>query len=82
MTVPSDRAAVMADAQRAMMSALLIRGRATADDIRAVVTIPDNIHPSIIGPAVRGLVTEGLIVTDEIRPTGDCNTSGDSPILS
>ena len=56
------RAGISRDAQRALINALLLRGEATADDIRKVVTIPDGIHPSVIGTAIRELAREGVIL--------------------
>ena len=65
----SRRAAVRAAAQRALISALLARGRASSDDIRAVVKIPSDIHPSCIGAAVSALVRDRLIVLDSVATT-------------
>ena len=53
---------IIRDAQRALINALILKGEATADDIRKVVTSPDWINPSIIGTAVWLLAREGIIV--------------------
>lgn len=60
---------VRAEAQRALISALLSRGKATADDIRSVVKIPAGVHPACIGVAVGCLAREGLIVMDSVQTT-------------
>ena len=60
--IQNTRSSVIGAAQRALIQAIFLNGEACADDIRAVVEIPDGIHPSVIGSAVQGLAREGLIV--------------------
>ncbi len=56
------RAGVIRAAQRALIDAIIRNGEASADDIRAVVVIPDGIHPAVIGTAVYLLARDGIIV--------------------
>ncbi len=68
-SLQTSRAAVMAAAQTAMLDVLRSRQTASADDIRHRVTIPDGVHPSIIGTAILGLRRAGVIVPVETIPT-------------
>ena len=68
-SIKSRRAAVRAAAQRALISALLARGRASSDDIRSAIRIPSDIHPSCIGAAVSALVRDRLIELDSVVTT-------------
>lgn len=61
MSLHDDRAAVIASAQRAMLDVLRDQPTASADDIRPRVTIPDGVHPAVIGCAIAGLHRDGLI---------------------
>ncbi len=56
------RAGIIRAAQRALIDAILVNGEASADDIRAVVVIPDGVNPSIVGTAIRLLAQDGIIV--------------------
>lgn len=70
----TDRAAVFAAVQRAMLKVLRKQPTASADDIRPLVRIPAHVHPTIVGIAIRELRRDGLIVTDSTiatsRPAG------------
>lgn len=74
MTLQSERAAVIAAAQSAMLDVLRTHPTASADDIRPHVIIPPHVHPSIIGNAIQGLRRDGVIVPESIiatsRPVG------------
>ena len=48
-------------AQRAMLLHLLNHETVTIDDVRDVVTLPDDIDPCLFGPSVRALSVGGLI---------------------
>lgn len=55
------RADIIAEARRAMLRVLLDKGEATADDVRAVVTIPDEMNPKLFGAVPSELAAEGFI---------------------
>ena len=71
---PLSRAAVWGACQQALLNAIRARGVGNADDIRCVVTIPPDIHPSIVGRAIGALSRAGIIVPVEFittsRPVG------------
>lgn len=48
-------------AQAALLDAIAEHGHATADDIRQRLTLPPDINPTLIGPAVRQLRLAGVI---------------------
>ena len=48
-------------AQSALLDAIAEHGHATADDIRQRLTLPPDINPTLIGPAVRQLRLAGVI---------------------
>ncbi|HUY93331.1 MAG TPA: hypothetical protein VMV10_31685 [Pirellulales bacterium] len=47
--------------RRALLTALLTRGTATADDVRAAVELPDSIDPVCLGAVPLPLVRAGII---------------------
>jgi len=47
--------------RRALLSALLERGRATADDMRAAVDLPAGVNPKLFGAAPGPLARAGII---------------------
>ncbi len=55
------RADFIGQARRAMLRVLLDRGEATADDVRAAVTIPDELDPKLFGAVPSALAAEGFI---------------------
>lgn len=71
---PLTRAEVWAACQQALLDAIRVRGVGDADDIRRVVTIPEGIHPSIVGRAIGALSRDGTILMVEYittaRPIG------------
>ena len=90
---PLIRAEVWAACQQALLDAIRVRGVGDADDIHSVVTIPHDIHPSIVGRAIGALSRDGTIVmveyTTTSRPIGHAHvmrswrlaepTTGQSP---
>lgn len=56
----SHRAAIIRDLTRAAVT-LAIQGEFTADDVRAVVPIPLDIKPVVVGAAVRTAAEAGII---------------------
>ena len=71
---PLTRAEVWAACQQALLDVIRARGVGDADDIHSVVTIPPDIHPSIVGRAIAAMKCAGLIVMVEYvtttRPVG------------
>lgn len=77
-------------AQAALLAAIAENGQATADDIRQRLTLPADINPTLIGPAVRQLRLAGAIRrvgrdTESCRPVAHARplpiwttTSGDA----
>jgi len=63
------RAVYIRQAQRALLLALLERGNATADDIRAKVKLPAGLNPKLFGAAPGPLARKGII-----EPAGFRNT--------
>lgn len=57
----AERLRIVRDAQRALLQGVLTHGTATADDIRAVVPIPDRINPVCLRAAPRPLARLGII---------------------
>ncbi len=55
------RAALVRRLQRAYLDLLLSCGPSTSDSLRALVPLPAGTEPRIVGAAVRGLATAGLI---------------------
>jgi len=47
--------------RRALLSALLATGQATADDVRDVVELPNGINPKCFGAVPSALAREGII---------------------
>ena len=64
------RRALVRDLARAAAQLAIDRGTLTADDVRAVVSIPDEIRPVVNGAAMRDLADDGILVkTGEYRPS-------------
>lgn len=55
------RADLIRDRQRAALRLALTRDDITADDIRAVVPIPPNVRPVVVGAALRPLAVAGYL---------------------
>lgn len=55
------RAALVRELQTAALRAALERGELCADDVRAVVPIPANISPKVVGAAFRELADAGIL---------------------
>lgn len=70
MTSTEQRRIVFAAVQRAALAIVLRQGVVCADDVRAVVTIPDGIDPRIVGPAFGGLKRDGFLERIGTHPTG------------
>lgn len=56
--------------RRALLSALLAHGTATADDVRAAVDLPDGIDPVCLGAVPLPLARAGIIERAGYVPTG------------
>jgi hypothetical protein len=56
--------------RRALLSALVAHGTATADDVRAAVDLPDGIDPVCLGAVPLPLARAGIIVRAGYVPTG------------
>lgn len=56
------RPKLVRDLQRAAVRLALRHWEVTADDLRAVVPIPDGVRPAVVGAAVRGLASAGVLV--------------------
>ncbi len=69
MSLPNRHAKIIGEAQRALLEAIRKNGVASADDIRSVVAIPDDVNPSIVGIAVRLLSKDKIIKVDSIATT-------------
>jgi hypothetical protein len=63
------RPAIIRDIQRAAVRLALDLGNITADDIRAAVTIPPGVRPTVVGAAVRVLAIAGIIRKIDFRPS-------------
>ena len=70
------RRATIRTLQRAAINLALTCGKITADDLRAVVSIPPGIDPVVVGAAVRGLAVAGVLKRDgykrSARPVAHC----------
>lgn len=56
--------------RRALLKALLLTGRATADDVRAAVELPDGLDPKLFGAVPGALARAGIIEADGCVITG------------
>lgn len=54
------RERIVRDAQRALIEQVLSSGTATADDIRAAITLPDGIDPVCLGAVPGSLARRGI----------------------
>jgi hypothetical protein len=63
------RASLVRAGQRALLGALLERGEATADDVRALVPLPAGIRPCLYGAVPLPLADLGLIRAAGYRRT-------------
>lgn len=57
------------DARRAMLRALLAKGVATADDVRAAVDLPEGVAPKAFGAVPGPLARAGIIRRDGFAKT-------------
>jgi hypothetical protein len=57
----SRRAALVRDLTRAAVRIALDRDTLTADDVRAIVPIPEGIRPAVLGAAIRELAVAGIL---------------------
>lgn len=60
----AQRADLLQRARRALLTALLYRGGATADDVRRAVVLPPRMNPTVFGAVPVELVRLGLIEPD------------------
>ncbi len=58
------RAALVRRAQRVLLRVLLKRGFGSMDDVRAVVSVPQNVSPKVFGVVPRGLAAAGIIAAN------------------
>jgi hypothetical protein len=63
------RAALVRDLTRAAVRLALERGTVTADDVRAVVPIPEGIRPVVVGAAFRDAALAGILRRTGYRPS-------------
>lgn len=63
------RAAIVRDAQRALLTKLLDDADATIDDVRAVVMLPPEINPKVFGAVATPLADAGIIRAAGYRRT-------------
>lgn len=63
------RAALVRDLARAAVRLALTGDDITADDVRAVVPIPNGIRPVVVGAAMRDLADAGIIQRVGYRPS-------------
>lgn len=57
------------DARRAMLEAVLVKGSMTIDDVRAVVELPEGVHPKAFGAVPGCLARAGIIRQDGFAKT-------------
>jgi hypothetical protein len=58
------RQALIRRARRALLAVLIDRGEATADDVWAVVTVPQGINPKLFGAVPGELAALGIITAE------------------
>ena len=58
------REAIVRRARRALLSVLIQNGEATADDVRAVVSVPEGVNPKLFGAVPGELAELGIIFGD------------------
>ena len=63
------RESLVRRAQRALLTAVLELGAATADDVRDLVELPSGVDPKVFGAAPGPLVRAGIIYRDGFVPT-------------
>lgn len=63
----ASRAAILRLARRELLSKLLTDGRATADDVRNMIELPDDMNPVALGAAPGLLAKAGIIERDGYR---------------
>lgn len=68
-TLEGRRHAFVRRGQRALLTTLLERDAATADDVRAAVELPPGIDPKCLGAVPGALVRAGIIIRDGYMPT-------------
>jgi hypothetical protein len=73
----TSRATVLEDAGRAILYVLRQQKTCCADDVRKIITIPENVDPRVVGVAFREAARDGLIervgTVATTRPKGGCH---------
>ena len=68
-TLEARRAVIVRRGRRALLTALLADGTATADDVRAAVAMPDDVDARCLGAVPSALAAAGLIALDGYQRT-------------